>query len=209
MTLLLLLFLIVFLTFVVLFVDEPEYWWFELMVLLNKTMMCGGLVVLSPGSPSQVVCAVLIMMFHMLLVLKTAPYIKDSEDWSSFASSLGLTLIYVSALVKMLQTQRREEFDPTELSYAGILMDALPILCVSTVIAIMIFVDCGLWNMCRKRRGKSNSGGRTGSTSKVLPANGKQPLPVFENSGELREIRKEFGAESKEYTDAVRKAQLI
>ena len=137
------------------------------MVLLNKTMMCGGLVVLSPGSPSQVVCGILIMMFHMLLVLKTAPYIKDSEDWSSFAASLGLTLMYVSALVKMLQARQREEFDPKELSYAGITMDVLPILCVSTVIVIVILIDCGLWKMCRKS--KSGGGNASMSSTQVLP----------------------------------------
>ena len=120
------------------------------MILLNKTMMCGGLVVLSPGSPSQVVCAILIMMFHMLLVLKTSPYINDSEDWSSFSSSLGLTLTYVGALVQMLQTQRREEFDSEELSYASIAMDALPVICVSIVVIIMIFVDFGIFKTYHK-----------------------------------------------------------
>ena len=141
------------------------------MILLNKTMMCGGLVVLSPGSPSQVVCAILIMMFHMLLVLKTAPYINDSEDWSSFSSSLGLTLTYVGALVQMLQTRQREEFDPKELSYTGIAMDALPVMCVSIVVIIMIFVDCGLWSFLQKKSGKSKSGGDNASTSltQVLP----------------------------------------
>ena len=143
------------------------------MILLNKTMMCGGLVVLSPGSPSQVVCAILIMMFHMLLVLKLAPYTNRSEDWSSFASSLGLTLTYVGALVQMLQAQRREEFDPEELSYAGIAMDALPVMCVSIVVAIMIFVDCGLWNCLRKKRGSVGKKSASANTSltQVQPIN--------------------------------------
>ena len=80
----------------------------------------------------------------MLLVLKIAPYIKDSEDWSSFLSSLGLTLTYTGALVQMLRAQRRrDEFDPEELSYASVAMDALPVICVSTVVGIMIFVDSG------------------------------------------------------------------
>ena len=133
--------------------------------------MCGGLVVLSPGSPSQVVCAILLMLFHMLLVLKTAPYTNNSEDWSSFSSSLGLTLTYVGALVQMLQTRQREEFDPEELSYAGMAMDALPVMCVSIVVVIMVFVDCGLWNFLRRKRGKSNiRGGNSGTSStQVLP----------------------------------------
>ena len=153
--------------------DEPGYWWFELMILLNKTMMCGGLVVLSPGSPSQVVCAILFMMFHMLLVLKLAPYINDSEDWSSFSSSLGLTLTYVGALVQMLQSQRRKEFDPEELRYASIAMDALPVMCVSIVVVIITFADCGLWNFLRKKNGGVNKTGAKSNTSltQVKPIN--------------------------------------
>ena len=81
--------------------DEPEYWWFELMILFNKTMMCGGLVVLAPGSPVQVMFAILIMQLHLLFLLKLAPYVKDSEDWSSFFATLGLCLMSLGALMMM------------------------------------------------------------------------------------------------------------
>ena len=139
-------------------------------------MMCGGLVVLNPGSPTQVVCAILIMLFHLLLVLKTAPYVSDSEDWSAFASALGLTLTYVGALIKMLQEQRRKEYDVSELNYADTAMNVLPIACVAIVVVIMIFVDCGLWNCMsgkkRKRSGVKN-GGKTkeSSITQVQPVN--------------------------------------
>ena len=119
--------------------------------------MCGGLVVLNPGSPTQVVCAILIMQFHLLLVLKTAPYVSDSEDWSAFASALGLTLTYVGALVKMLKVRQRSEYDLNELNYADTAMDVLPIACVAIVVVIMIFVDCGLWNrICKRNRANGN-----------------------------------------------------
>ena len=104
--------------------------------------MCGGLVVLNPGSPTQIVCAILIMQFHLLLVLKTAPYVHDSEDWTAFASSLGLTLTYVGALIKMLQDEVRKSSDKNanKLNYADTAMNILPIACVSIVVLIMIFV---------------------------------------------------------------------
>ena len=156
--------------------DEPNYWWFELAILLNKTMMCGGLVVLDPGSPTQVVCGMMIMLFHLLLVLKLAPYIHYSEDWSSFASSLGLTLTYVGALIKMLQVEILKRGGSVEyankLNYADIAMDTIPVACVSVVVLIMIFVDCGLWNCLR---GKKNSKGvqkndrSSGSLTQVQP----------------------------------------
>ena len=35
----------------------------------------------------------------MLLILKTAPYDEDSEDWSSFIASIALTLTFIGGLV--------------------------------------------------------------------------------------------------------------
>ena len=163
--------------------DEPDYWWFELAILLNKTMMCGGLVVLNPGSPTQVVCAILIMMFHLLLVLKSAPYVHESEDWSAFASSLGLTLTYVGALVKMLQAQRRVEYDPHELYYADSAMNVLPIACVSIVILIMVLVDGGLWNYIkRKTSQQGDTNNINGTTNRSLT----QVQPVNDTEEEKR-----------------------
>ena len=78
------------------------------MVLLNKTMMCGGLVVLAPGSPMQVLAAILIMLLHLLFVLKLAPYVKQSEDWSAFLSTLGLCLLSLGAYSMMLDLTEKE-----------------------------------------------------------------------------------------------------
>tara|TARA_B110000090_G_scaffold6039_1_gene6261 strand:+ start:850 stop:1326 length:477 start_codon:yes stop_codon:yes gene_type:complete len=110
------------------------------MVLLNKTMMCGGLVILAPGSPLQVLFAILIMMFHLLIVLKLAPYVKDSEDWSAFLSTLGLCLLSLGAYSMMI------ELDPHQLETIGVVTTLLPLMCIGSVILIMVFVDCGLWH---------------------------------------------------------------
>ena len=155
-------------------------------VLLNKTLMCGGLVVMSPGTPSQVVCAILIMLFQLLLVLKTAPYEKDSEDFSSIAASLGLTLMYVSALINMLQVEvgYRSPKDAQKLDYANEAMTVLPILCISTVVLIVIFVDCGLWNCLRCK---------TSGTTKVAAVVERRPANnriVKRNSLSLKLVRK-------------------
>ena len=159
-------------------------------VLLNKTLMCGGLVVLSPGTPSQVVCAVLIMLFHLLLVLRTAPYKKDSEDFSSIVASLGLTLMYVSALIKMLQIEvgYRSKEDANELDYANGAMTVLPILCISTVVLIIVFVDCGLWNCMRgKKRGETKAETLDPKKSK---GGGAQIYPAKRNSFTMAVVKK-------------------
>ena len=150
-------------------------------------MMCGGLVVLNPGSPTQIVCAILIMQFQLLLVLKTAPYVHASEDWSSFSSSLGLTLTYIGALIKMLKVRQRLEYDPNELDYADTAMNILPIACVSIVVLIMVFVDCGLWNCIKGRKGLKDvkrEGKGNGSLTQV------QPVNTEENQGQQSELDK-------------------
>ena len=149
--------------------------------------MCGGLVILNPGSPTQVVCGILIMLFHLLLVLKTAPYVSDSEDWSSLASSLGLTLVYIGALVKMLKVRQRLEYDPNELDYADTAMDVLPIACVSIVVLIMIFVDCGLWNCIRGRKGLKDGKGEGKGNRSLTQV---QPVNTEENQGQQSELDK-------------------
>ena len=119
---------------------EPKYWWFELMSLLNKTIMCGALVVLAPGSPVQILFAVLTMLTHLLFLLKLAPYVEVSEDWSSFLLTLGLMLMSLGAYSMMLELEEKERM------MIEIATTAVPLLCILTVLGIAIFVDCGLYN---------------------------------------------------------------
>ena len=163
------------LDFLTAFLDEPKYWWFELMILLNKTLMCGGLVVLAPGSPLQVLFAILIMLFHLLIVMKLAPYVKDSEDWSAFFSTLGLCLLSLGAYSMML------DMEPQQRTIIDLVTTVLPLVCISVVLCIMIFVDGGLWNKIRGKK-KRNEKLKT-STTQVQPVTVDEPnQPKNENT---------------------------
>ena len=156
------------LDFLTAFLDEPKYWWFELMILLNKTLMCGGLVVLAPGSPLQVLCAILIMLFHLLIVMKLAPYVKDSEDWSAFFSTLGLCLLSLGAYSMML------DMEPQQRTIIDLVTTVLPLVCIFVVLCIMIFVDGGVW---KKMRGKKQRGEKVkASTTQVQPVSVDAPM---------------------------------
>ena len=133
------------------------------MVLLNKTMMCGGLVVLAPGSPVQVLAAILIMLLHLLLVLKLAPYVKQSEDWSAFFSTLGLCLLSLGAYSMMLDLKEKE------MQTIGLVTTVLPLLCIVSVLGIMVFVDCGLLNALKGK-------------NKATEKNSTQVIPVAGNN---------------------------
>ena len=133
------------------------------MILLNKTMMCGGLVVLAPGSPLQVLAAILIMMLHLLFVLKLAPYVKDSEDWSAFLSTLGLCLLSLGAYSMMLQLEENE------MVFVDIITTVLPLLCILFVFGIMLFQDCGLWKYMMSKKVRQVR--KTNNRSQVQPVN--------------------------------------
>ena len=179
--------------------------------------MCGGLVVLSPGSPSQVLCAVLIMLLHMLVVLRTSPFLRDSEDVSSFISSLGLTLMYLGALVKMLQKANGESDAKADLLYVGVLLDVLPILCIGAVLGIMIVMDCGVCNVCLcacSSREKSSENASSVGATRVTPLNGKKNQKgsnkaSVEEAEQLRLVRLEYGASSIEYKRALQQHSLV
>ena len=149
------------------------------MILLNKTLMCGGLVVLAPGSPLQVLFAILIMNFHLLFVMKLAPYVKDSEDWSAFFSTLGLCLLSLGAYTMML------EMEPGQRTIIDLVTTVLPLVCISVVLCIMIFVDGGLWNKIRGEK-KRNEKLKT-STTQVQPVDEpNQPKNENTNSAALK-----------------------
>ena len=126
--------------------------------------MCGGLVVLAPGSPYQILGAILIMQFHLLVVLKLAPFIKDSEDWSSFISTLGLCAMSLGAYSMMLHAGKEE------LDRIGAVLVGISVFCITIVIAIMILIDCGLW--------KRLHGAKTNVTEELQT----QIQPVNENT---------------------------
>ena len=137
------------------------------MVLLNKTMMCGGLVILAPGSPLQVLFAILIMNFHLLFVMKLAPYVKDSEDWSAFFSTLGLCLLSLGAYTMML------EMEPGQRTIIDLVTTVLPLVCISVVLCIMVFVDGGVWEKIRGKKTRSEKVKK--STTQVQPVTVDEP----------------------------------
>jgi len=157
---------------------EPKYWWFEIFLLLNKTMMCGGLVMFKPGTSIQVLVATLIMLIHLLVVKDLKPYESDGEDYSSFLSSLTLTLTTLGAFALMTDNPdpTKKTFDSDALAYV---MVGISVSCIVSQIGITIFIDCGLWERLRVKRvqteqredsGKMVSVSRT-SMTQVQPMN--------------------------------------
>ena len=124
--------------------------------------MCGGLVLAKPGTSFQVLLAILIMLCHLLLVLKLAPYHASTEDWTSFISSFTLTLTTLGGFA--LISDKGSNVPTFDSDGLAIILVALAGSCIAVNIGITIMFDCGVWDrFCKK------DGGGGGEMTKVTP----------------------------------------
>ena len=54
--------------------------------------------VIDPGSSVQLIIAMLVVLFNMLLILKLAPFVDNADDWLSFTTSLQMLLTILGGL---------------------------------------------------------------------------------------------------------------
>ena len=70
--------------------------------MVKKMLLTGAMVVIRPGTSYQLLIGLMIAILYMLAVLKTAPFLEDSDDWLSFSTSLQLVLTLLFGLVLKL-----------------------------------------------------------------------------------------------------------
>jgi len=131
----------------------------------------------------------------LLVVLRLSPFENDSEDVSSVAASLGLTLIYIGALMKMLEDVYKntnngagvvEQDDRVNMSYVGIALDTLPWVCVGVVVGIVIVMDCGVYACCCKKKEKEKERGKKKEKGKEK---GKREKKRKNNDNQHKEMK--------------------
>ena len=145
-----------------------------MVVILQKMIMTGAMCVVAQGSSLQLLIAILVMLLFTLLVLKTAPYLEDSEDSSSFIASFALTLTTIGGFALITD-------DPTTRTYESkvlaVVLIGINVICIAVDILIVVVFDCGLFG-CWKTRDAVAGGGavagdgarRGGGSGSVLPA---------------------------------------
>ena len=137
-----------------------------MVVVLQKMIMTGAMCVIAPGSSLQLLAAVLVTLLYMLLVLKTAPYEEDSEDYTSFIACLTLTLTTVGGLLLIMDNLSTPTYESTLL---GALLIAMSVCCIALEIGIVVLIDCGVYKKICGEGGKQKvlSGGS--NKTQVLP----------------------------------------
>ena len=140
---------------------------FSCSFLSSSVIMTGAMVVVAPGSSVQLLIAVLVMQGYLMVVLKTAPYEEDSEDWSSFIACVALTLTCIGGLVLI-------QDNPTNRTYEDSLLAAILIginvFCIAADIVIVVVFDCELGTKCGLCGGSDpKSTNKKNNNNKVMP----------------------------------------
>merc|ERR1711865_522538 len=59
---------------------EPRFWWFEAVIMIEKALLTGGLVLIAPGSSAQVLVGLIIASGFLIVLMQTKPYQETEED---------------------------------------------------------------------------------------------------------------------------------
>jgi hypothetical protein len=126
--------------------------------------MTGALSIVAPGSPLQMVLAILTSLTFVLLVLKLAPFESNMDDHVSFVSSLALVLATFGGLLLVMDTERKF-FHPDTIGTVIIVMTCgVLVFQLGNIVIIKAKVSCGR----KGRRGKAGSKGASGDGSSAV-----------------------------------------
>ena len=128
--------------------------------------MTSAICVIAPGSSLQLLVAVLVTLIYMLMVLKTAPYEEDSEDYTSFVACLTLTLTTIGGLLLIMDNLSTPTYQSQVL---GALLIAMSVCCIAAEIGIVVLIDCGAYEKICGRRGGRKQEVSGGNRTQVLP----------------------------------------
>jgi len=59
---------------------EEKYWWFEGIIMIQKALLTGGLVMVAPGTSAQILVGLVIALSFYTLLLRLQPYAGTEED---------------------------------------------------------------------------------------------------------------------------------
>ena len=133
-----------------------------MVVILQKMVMTGAMCVVAQGSSVQLLIAILVMLSYMLLVLKTAPYEEDSEDWSAFVACVALTLTTIGGFALMTDNQNARTYESKVL---GLILIGINGVCIALEIIIVVVFDCDGFSRCKKICG----GGKVKNSTQITP----------------------------------------
>jgi hypothetical protein len=173
-------------------------------------LLTGAMCVIGSGSSAQVLIAILLVLFFMLLVFKTAPFIDEVDDMLSFLTSLQMMLTLLGGFA--LLTDNKNEYDRDTFGTALVAINFVAVIfllisCIALIPAVRSRLNkCGGGG---KENGKGDGGQREGkeqaSMTKVAPVSEIElnvVVGVNKNKGGQQtpaEVQEEYNRELKNW----------
>merc|ERR1712166_1585060 len=140
---------------------DPEYYWFETLIMIQKALLTGGLVLVAPGSSTQILVGLVIALTFYSVLLKTQPYADNTEDtMQSIATASTVMTLLIGFALKATLDQNKSSGMYDMVIMDVILVGMFTLVAVSGLYMILISLPC-----C----GGDDSGGEELTSKKQQP----------------------------------------
>ena len=108
---------------------SEKYWYFESIIMIQKALLTGGLVLVSPGSSAQILVGLVIALTFYTLVLKLKPYDgEDEEMLQSVATASTVGTLLIGFALKATELENGANSSNQKRDFDVVAMDAILIL---------------------------------------------------------------------------------
>ena len=123
----------------------------ELIVIVEKALLTGGMVLIAPGTSLQLMIALVIVLAFFGALLKYRPYVSDEDDNLSTLThfQILLTLLGGLALLTDHTDPNKKTFPPMTMGVMGIILNSLSML-------VLLVSICMLHPNCRMKNGEED-----------------------------------------------------
>ena len=102
---------------------EEKYWYWEIVEMLRKVFLCGGLLTVAAGTSFQIVVALLVQFFYIVTISRLMPYKHLHDDVVQLIGSMQLFLtLFAGLMLKVLEHNTKENINIAEQENLSILL---------------------------------------------------------------------------------------
>ena len=150
---------------------EPKYYWFEVVETLRKLMLSGGLVLLDPGSVSQVIISIFICLASIRIFSGCEPYIEYKVDVFMEMSQWQIFFVMFAALLIRVDEMIGDDTNLKKKKIFDVIL--LGTQCLAPAVLVLMILLKGK-DIIKKLASRVRSGSRMGDGSEGAEESGMQ-----------------------------------
>ena len=96
---------------------EARFYWFEVLELIRKLCQASLVVFFMEGTASQIVISMLISLSSCAILMKTSPYINDSDDTLALLAQFDLFMALFATLLLKVNVDNEDGYSQAAFGY--------------------------------------------------------------------------------------------